>query len=71
MDFNKAQYLVHRFSFCIYINDLPKIPTNKAKIILYADDTSVIAFNPSSQDFKININKVFVDINEWFKANLL
>jgi hypothetical protein len=31
---------------------LPKIPTNKAKIILYADDTSVIAFNPRSQDLK-------------------
>jgi hypothetical protein len=50
--------------FLLYINDLPKIPTNKAKIILYADDTSVIESNPSSQDFKININKLFIDINE-------
>jgi hypothetical protein len=50
---------------------LPKIPTNKAKIILYADDTNLIASSPSSQNFKININKVFVDINEWFKTNLL
>jgi hypothetical protein len=50
---------------------LPKIPTNKTKIILCADDTSVRASNPSSQDFKININKVFIDINEWFKTNLL
>jgi hypothetical protein len=43
---------------------LPKIPTNKAKIILYADDASVIASSPASQDFKINIIKIFVDINE-------
>jgi hypothetical protein len=39
--------------------------------MLYADDTSAIASNPSSQDFKININKVFVDINEWVKTNLV
>jgi hypothetical protein len=41
---------------------LPKIPTNKAKIILYADDISVIACNPSAQGLKMNINRVFVDI---------
>jgi hypothetical protein len=59
--------------FFLYINDLPKISTNKAKIILqvYVDESNVMASNPSSQDFKININKVFVDINEWFKTNLL
>jgi hypothetical protein len=50
--------------FLPYINDLPKIPTNKAKIILhvYADESNVIESNPGSQDFKININEVFVDI---------
>jgi hypothetical protein len=57
--------------FLLYINDLPKIPTNKAKIIIYADDTSVITSNPSYKDFNVNINKVFVDINEWFKTILL
>jgi hypothetical protein len=50
--------------FLLYINDLPKIPTNNGKIILYANDTSVIASDPSAQDIKININKVFVHINE-------
>jgi hypothetical protein len=53
--------------FLLCTNDLPKIPTNKAKIILCADDSSVISSNPSSQDFKININEVFVDINKWLK----
>jgi hypothetical protein len=41
----------------LYINDMPKIPINKAKIILYAVETSVIASNPSSQEFNVNINK--------------
>jgi hypothetical protein len=57
--------------FLLYVNDLTKITTNKAKIILCADDTSVIVSNPSLQDFKINVNKVFVNINEWFNTNLL
>jgi hypothetical protein len=51
--------------FLVYVNDLPKV------IILYADDTSVTISNPSLQDLEINMNKLFVDINEWFKTNLL
>jgi hypothetical protein len=43
--------------------------TDKAKISLYADGTTVIASNSSSQDF--NVNKIFVDINDWLKMNLL
>ena len=40
-------------------------------MILYANDTSIIITNPSSKDFKINMSKVFVDINEWFIINWL
>lgn len=57
--------------FLQYGNDLPKIPTNRAKIILYVDDSSVKASNPSSQDFNTNVNKVFVYINELCKTNLM
>ena len=57
--------------FLLYVNDLPEVITNNAKIILYADDTSVIIPNPSLQDLAINMNKQFVAINEWFKTNLL
>jgi hypothetical protein len=60
-----------RSTVLLYINDLPKIPTNETKIISYDDDTSIIASNPSSQYFKININEVFVDIIEWCKTNVL
>ena len=38
---------------------------------LYADDTSIIVNNPSCKDFKMNTNKLFLDIHEWFKASLL
>jgi hypothetical protein len=40
------------FFFLLYINDLPKIPTDKTKIILCADDTSVIASNYLQLDTK-------------------
>jgi hypothetical protein len=57
--------------FLFYINDLPKITTKNAKLFPYADDTSIIVTNLSCKDFKINMSKVFVGINEWFKTNLL
>jgi len=56
--------------FLFYINCLPQ-STRNAKIIPYADGTSILANNPSTKDFKINMNKVFVNINEWFKTILL
>jgi hypothetical protein len=31
--------------FLIYINDLPKITDNDAKVMLFADDTSIIVNN--------------------------
>jgi hypothetical protein len=45
--------------FFLYINNLPRITTNKPKLVVCADDT-----NPSPKDFKTNMNKEFVDINE-------
>jgi hypothetical protein len=57
--------------FLLYVNDLPDITTNNAKIVLYADDTSIIMPNPSLQELETNMNKQFIAINEWFKANLL
>jgi hypothetical protein len=56
--------------FLVYINDLPKITSTDAKIFLYADDTSIIVTKPNLEDFKITVNKLFLDINKWFKTNL-
>ena len=38
--------------FLIYINDLPKITDNDAKVVLFADDTSVIVTHLIKGDFK-------------------
>ena len=37
----------------LFINDLPKIINNKSKLVLFADDTSVIVMNPILTDIKM------------------
>ena len=61
--------------FLIYINGLPKITfntnhNNNTKILLCADDTSVVVINLSLVDFERDINVVFKNMNVWFSANL-
>jgi hypothetical protein len=53
------------------VNDLPNIINNKAKIILYADDTSIILPNPRPPELETNMNTQFAATNELFKADLL
>jgi uncharacterized protein YihD (DUF1040 family) len=55
----------------LYINDFPQITNSNSKIVPFADDISIIVTNPNHSDLKNDINKLFNDINEWFKANLL
>jgi mannose/fructose/N-acetylgalactosamine-specific phosphotransferase system component IID len=57
--------------FLLYINDLPKIVKDKAEVVLYADDTSIIitSFNPTN--VTNSANKIFQYINKWFTTNLL
>jgi hypothetical protein len=57
--------------FLLYINDFPQITNSNSKIVIFADDTSIIVTNPNHLDFKNDINKVFNYVNERFKANLL
>ena len=57
--------------FLLYINDLPQITNENSKIILYADDTSLIIANPNPTNFENKVNKIFQDINKWFDNNLL
>jgi hypothetical protein len=40
-------------------------------MILFADDTSILIKYPNKIAFNININQTFLDINTWFKHNLL
>jgi len=53
--------------FLIYINDLPRLAPIGTKILLYADDTSIIVTSPNLENCEKQINKIFRDINYWFK----
>jgi hypothetical protein len=59
--------------FFVYINDITKIPNNKdynskSKLVLFADDTSLIITIPNSTNFIKYINGTFTDVNNWFKV---
>jgi len=57
--------------FLIYINDLPKLAPIRTKILLYADDTSIIVTSPNLENYEKQINKIFRNINYWLKLNQL
>jgi hypothetical protein len=40
------------------------------KILLYADDTSIIVTSPNLENFETKIDNIFVD-NNWFETNQL
>jgi len=41
------------------------------KLILFANDTSIIITNPSPSKFKEDINNTIDNINDWFRGNSL
>jgi hypothetical protein len=53
--------------FLLYINDI----TKGSNIFLYANDTSIIVTNPEYNGYKLIMNKMFQEVNKWFKSNLL
>jgi len=55
--------------FLFYINDLPQTVQYNSKPTLFADDTSLIFFNPNYLDFKTTINNVFSQLDKWFDDN--
>jgi hypothetical protein len=57
--------------FLLYINDLPNIAKKDTKVILYADDTSVLVTSSNKTDFNKVINEAVRDVNRWFRDNLL
>jgi hypothetical protein len=54
--------------FVLYINDLPQITNKNSKIVLFADDTSVITTNPDPLNIRETLNKMTQDINDCFDA---
>jgi len=57
--------------FLLYINDLSHSINKNNKIVLFADDTSLIISNPDPINFKQDIYKILQLIHEWFNANLI
>ena len=57
--------------FHIYTNDLPKITDNDAKVVLFADDTSIVVTNSHQGGLQTALNGMLSDIISWFKANIL
>ena len=57
--------------FLIYVNDLPTITDSDSKVVLLADDTSIIITSPIQEGLKIALNITLPDIISWFKANFL
>ena len=39
--------------------------------LLYADDASIVVTDSNRAEFNLQVNRVFKDINNWFKLNLL
>ena len=64
----KDQYLVHCFFFTLMTDQKLQVIT---KIVLFADDTSIIITSHNPINFKTNINKIFQGVNRWFNTNLL
>jgi hypothetical protein len=57
--------------FLLYINDLPKIVNDNAKVVLYADDTSIVITSFYPIVLPNSANKILQNINKWFTTNLL
>jgi len=56
--------------FLLYIHDLPSATAKNAKLVLYADDTSLI-INPSPIEFANKLNVVFANGLGIIRNNLL
>jgi len=57
--------------FLIYINDLPNLASTGTKVLLYADDTSIIVTSSNLENCETKLDNIFGDINNWFRVNQL
>jgi hypothetical protein len=54
--------------FNVYINDLPKTTDYYAKVVLFADDTSILVINSNERGLQTALSKTLSGIISWFKA---
>jgi hypothetical protein len=57
--------------FIMYINDLPVSVTHDSKVILFADDTSVLVTGEDHTSFKQKMNLALASLDQWFTTNQL
>jgi hypothetical protein len=57
--------------FLLYISDPPTLINKDNNIVLYANDTSVLITDNNRDNFNLQANMLFNDINTWFKNILL
>jgi hypothetical protein len=50
---------------------LPSVTAKNAKLVLYADDTSLTITNPSPIELANKLNTVFANVNKQFRKNEL
>ena len=63
--------ILGRLLFLAYINDLVQTINKTAKVVLFADDTSILITNSNPEEFKSNIDLVMEQTIDWFHSNLL
>jgi len=54
-----------------YLYERPTHDDSDSKVVLFADNTSIIITIPNQEGLKITLNKTLSDIILWFKANFL
>jgi hypothetical protein len=54
-----------------YINDLPSIFNNSVKVVLFADDTSLVISSDNNMQYRNEVSTSFARLNDWFNSNLL
>jgi len=48
--------------FLIYINNLPMVTDSDSKVVLFADDISIIITSPNQEGFKVALYNTLCDI---------
>ena len=71
MSFSKITKILGVLLFLIFINDLPSEFTSNFYKIIFADDTSALAKNPSLTELVDFCNIEICKLGDWFKANKL
>jgi hypothetical protein len=59
------------FFWGVYISHLPIFVNENSSPVLFADNTSILVTNPNCDILQTELNEVFVQLNAWFKINLL